>query len=397
MKKDYVITRDKCLIHTDSPLLEGWETCPDVKTLMAFAGPLDTTDKGPSMRWKGSKCPNSVLGPVLGTIAQFPKTETAYSLYYNNSTSEWAIKCPKQYGTAASVTYKDDGDEMPEGFGIIGSIHTHPEMGAFWSGTDMNDQKYKHGVHIVFGLRNGKVSAHLVTIFTKNGSYNQNFEDIFEPVDFNADYAFSQEWVDVINAQELKPTIKPFSPKTWRYDTTQYQYQYGVPEGRDYPYKHNSTYMYPGMHTGNWWEHQRKDTSAAKLYYNGADIVHLRKTIKALFDNKMEHILEDVLMEHGVRSSIGMSYDEALLDDLDYILTELELVDGEKVNEEFAMVMESHGWVIDDSYEDPYADIVEDVDEDILDEDDAEAADAYEGYIPERVLGPDADRIGKEY
>lgn len=202
--RSYLIGSDRCLVHTKSPMLEGWEPCKDLEVIKAFA-PKCNPRYQPGMIWIGSKMPTGLFQKVLGTFAQFPKMETAYSIYYRLSDKSWHIKVPSQCGAGASVQFEDKGDGVPAGYALIGSIHTHPEMGAFWSGTDMNDQKSKYGLHMVFGLRGGKVAHHKCSIFTPTDKYDQELWSVVEETDLTADYDAPQEWVEKIKAQDYKP------------------------------------------------------------------------------------------------------------------------------------------------------------------------------------------------
>lgn len=218
--RSYLIGSDRCLVHTKSPMLVGWEECTDLDVIKAFAPKCDPKYK-PGLTWIGSKMPSELFKKVLGTIAQFPRMETAFSIYYKLSDKSWHIKVPAQYGHGASVRFEDNGDGVPAGYALIGSIHTHPEMGAFWSGTDMNDQSRKYGLHMVFGLRSGKVDQHKCTLFTPTAKYDQQLWDVVEETDLKADYEAPKEWVDKIKAQEYKPVIQPV---TWAPGTRYYEF-----------------------------------------------------------------------------------------------------------------------------------------------------------------------------
>lgn len=214
--KDFVVGSDRVLAKLDSPNLKGWITVNSIKELVTYAKkPVDRT-KYPTPVWKGSKFPAALMKQVLGTIHEFPRMETAYSLYYNIRTKEWAVKCPEQNGGGASVSYEDDGSGMPEGYSIIGSIHTHPEMSAFWSGTDLNDQTKKHGIHFVFGLRGGLVATSLCTVFTPTEQFDQELREVVEDFDWNQVYEPVAEWVETIKKQSYHrtyPATTVYTPK----------------------------------------------------------------------------------------------------------------------------------------------------------------------------------------
>ena len=213
--KDYVVGTDKVLAKLDSPNLEGWISVDSIKELKTYAKKPVDRDKFPTPVWKGSKFPAALMKQVLGTIHEFPHMETAYSLYYNVRTKEWAVKCPEQNGAGASVSYEDDGSNMPEGYSIIGSIHTHPEMGAFWSGTDLNDQTKKHGIHFVFGLHDGLVRYSKVTVFTPTEQFDQDIHNVVEEFDWAQVYPAVPEWVETIKKQSYHRTYVAPAQSKW--------------------------------------------------------------------------------------------------------------------------------------------------------------------------------------
>lgn len=209
--RQFKVNSECAMVHTQSALLEGWEKCSDLKTLMSFAD-SKTELPAENMNWTGTKMPAALMQQMLGTIRQFPKMEVAFSLYYSLAEKKWAVKCPQQNGHGAAVHFEDDGLDMPAGYAIIGSVHTHPEMGAFWSATDLADQKKKHGVHLVLGLRNGYATQYKLSIFTPYGAYDKDWNDIIEAVDFNQDWEPVAEWVEEIKAQRLPVQTQTTKP-----------------------------------------------------------------------------------------------------------------------------------------------------------------------------------------
>lgn len=206
-KKQYVVGTDKILVHSDTPLLEGWEEAQTLKQLMSYADCTvgDKTEVG--LRWKGSKMPADLLKQVLGTIYKFPNKETGYILTYRVSDATWQVICPEQTGSGGSVKF--GSHEPANGYAEIGTIHTHPNMAAFWSGTDLADQKGKYGVHIVFGLVGGLAEKCLCTIFTPSGKYDIDINDICEEVDRSQVYPSVTQWQETIQRQSYKEDIRP--------------------------------------------------------------------------------------------------------------------------------------------------------------------------------------------
>ena len=203
---DFYVGYDRVITKVDSPCISGWEEAKDLEQLKAAAN-SKTPNIELGVKWIGGRLSNDVMKKVLGTIHAYPKTETAYVLYYNVMTKQFTVKCPEQSGFGASVNFKDDGVQPEPGFAKIGSIHTHPEMHAFWSGTDMNDQEFKRGLHIVFGLSEGHVKYTLCTVFTLAGHYDQKLEDVMDPIDFTKDYKPVKEWVSTIEKGKGKDSV----------------------------------------------------------------------------------------------------------------------------------------------------------------------------------------------
>ena len=246
--KNYVVGTDKVLAKLDTPCLEGWITVDNIKELQTYSEKEINREDYPEPVWKGTKFPAALMQQVLGTLHEFPHMETAYSLYYNVTTGEWAVKCPDQNGSGASVSYEDDGSGMPAGFSIIGSIHTHPEMSAFWSGTDLNDQKKKHGIHFVFGLHDGLVRYSLVTVFTPTEQFNQNIHDVVEDFDWAQVYPPVAEWVETIKKQAYRRPVVVYTGKTsvtsYKYNRNKYDWsRYGA-SGSTSSYAGYSDYDY---------------------------------------------------------------------------------------------------------------------------------------------------------
>lgn len=210
--RNYKIGTDGIFVRTDSPMLEGWEECSSMDKLKAYATNECGVEAG--IRWKGAKIPASLMNRVLGTVKAYPTMEVLLYLYFNLATGEWDVKCPEQLGQAASVSASDNGIHKP-GFAKVGTIHTHPGMEAFWSGTDRNDQDGQYGLHIVLGLTDGLVTSYKVTVFTDTARYDQEWDDVIEKVDFKKVPAPDKEWKEIIDRQAyvLPRQIHDYKPR----------------------------------------------------------------------------------------------------------------------------------------------------------------------------------------
>lgn len=196
----YRLGNDMCLIHVENACIEGWERTRDLRRLTAFIEkPIGKVKEG--LHWVGAKIPADLMKKVYATVHKFPHMETGFVMYYDSHNRKWFIKCPEQRGWGGHVSMNDDGKGIPPGgFSAIGTIHTHPGMGAFWSSGDTADQKGTYGVHMVFGLRDGIPREILVTIFTPEASYDIPKESILEDVDMEKvpEYEAPKDWVETI-------------------------------------------------------------------------------------------------------------------------------------------------------------------------------------------------------
>jgi len=99
----------------------------------------------------------------------------------------WGILVPEQTNTSAHCSYDPDSivDLKNDDVLIVGSVHSHPEMPAYASGTDHTDQADFDGVHITYGwqksVSNGATQYHL-ELQMAGTSYKLNVEDVFEDI-----------------------------------------------------------------------------------------------------------------------------------------------------------------------------------------------------------------------
>jgi len=117
-------------------------------------------------------------------------TESIVILTYNmNATGPegWGVLVPDQTNTPAHCKYDADSiaELKPEDVMIVGSVHSHPEMSAYASGTDHADQADFDGLHITYGWQksqnNGATQYHL-ELQMSGQHYTLTPEDVFEDI-----------------------------------------------------------------------------------------------------------------------------------------------------------------------------------------------------------------------
>lgn len=219
---EFKVYQDKVLTHLQSEVLDGWLPCNDIKTLETY-GIDESQEKEEGVHVKDiQKIPAALMERVLGTCEAYPNMEIGFVIYRNFLTGEWDIRVPEQKGTGVHVSFFEE--KHPDAkFQVAGTIHTHPNMGAFWSGTDMNDQGKKPGmIHWVFGLRKGLVDKYKCSYFHDDGTgksicYDFDLLDLLEEKpDFQKHREPDPEWKATIDKQSYKvpEAPKPFKPIT---------------------------------------------------------------------------------------------------------------------------------------------------------------------------------------
>lgn len=116
-------------------------------------------------------------------------TESIVLLTFDDSKSfssdSWGILVPKQENTSVHCKYDPDSivDLKPFHVSIVGSVHSHPGMAAYASGTDHQDQADFDGIHITFGWQktvNNNATQYHIEMQMSGTAYTLKPEDVFE-------------------------------------------------------------------------------------------------------------------------------------------------------------------------------------------------------------------------
>lgn len=189
-------------IYIDSPNAKGWHQC-EPEEFFANQRPYDTELNKDLLKWTGAKVGKDLLLQVAALANCFPRMEIMVCLYYSSTEQKWLANVPKQKGSGAHAKYDDEDFEPPKGYEFLGTIHTHPEMSAFWSCVDRNDQNRKNGLHLVLGLRNGKINEALCSLFYNGKQYDQ--PDAYElPAADDPLPEVNEDWKAKVTMQELQ-------------------------------------------------------------------------------------------------------------------------------------------------------------------------------------------------
>lgn len=115
-------------------------------------------------------------------------TESIVMLTYDTTkegSEGWGILVPDQTNTAVHCNYDPHSVAVlkPDHVMIVGSVHSHPGMSAYASGTDHKDQADFDGLHITYGwqksVNNGATQYH-IELQMAGHAYTLQPEDVFE-------------------------------------------------------------------------------------------------------------------------------------------------------------------------------------------------------------------------
>lgn len=105
-------------------------------------------------------------------------TEAIVQIYWDRQKKEYFCSCPRQEVSGASVDFKRD-KEKEKRYLLVADVHSHNEMGAFFSGTDDRDEKEIRLFGVIGNIRDPLPDVQF-RASSGNGSAEISLEDIFE-------------------------------------------------------------------------------------------------------------------------------------------------------------------------------------------------------------------------
>lgn len=325
--KNLLIASDGCYSKLDSGMVKGWMKLTSLSEVLARAEDLGEERKAElesAFRWTASPIERAEMAKVLSAIKEFVEHEIVLIIYRKETTGEWFIKAPPQKGSPASVDYEDkDESGVPEGYRFFGTIHSHPRMSAFWSGTDSTDQKDKLGIHIVVGTDSeGNMRSYKVGFSTPCGTYDLEGAVEWPEAEEVSSGSVPEEWREEIKAQRFEGTgagfhdnVLTWNPK-WRYEGR------STEAGFQYPYS------YP-EHEWDYTERVRRHSYRDRMYMESSDAVDRYAELEQSYHSQQSYEepedVDPVLDENGEvdNSALNDLYD--MLDQNVYELIQLLL------------------------------------------------------------------------
>ena len=135
--------------------------------------------------------------------------EAMAHIVWNKTTKSYRVAIPKQKVAKATVTYT--WDHVKEDEEVILDIHSHNTMGAFFSGTDENDDKTYAGISGVAGHLNQATPALIWRFNAYKTKMQIALEDIFQMPEKSTSPVVN-EWMDNVE-------VRTYTPSTLGYGT----------------------------------------------------------------------------------------------------------------------------------------------------------------------------------
>jgi len=128
---EYVIAKNGVFKKVQTNVIEGYVKVNGVPHLPEINTPVKI--KLPA------KIPAQIYFQIYSFFCEYD-TEVYAQIFWNESTKSYFVYVPKQIVTGASVDYKRN-TKLERRFKLVCEIHSHNSMGAFFSGTDNEDEQ----------------------------------------------------------------------------------------------------------------------------------------------------------------------------------------------------------------------------------------------------------------
>lgn len=169
----------------------------------------------------GGKIPVELLSQIgswFQDIAKETSDEAMAHILWNKTTKAYEIGIPTQAVAGAAVDYKFD--DVCDHHVIVLDIHSHNNMGSFWSGRDDTDDGKGIWISGVLGTLGTKPSISLR--YSDRGIFiKTTFEDVFSKpfseVDFDAEYP-KDAWSAKVSLRKI--TVPSYKAQQVNYDYT---------------------------------------------------------------------------------------------------------------------------------------------------------------------------------
>ena len=205
----YIVAKDGFYLKKRTPLYECTVKVPELP---------EYPEVRESVQWTAPKMPWALMESALDFFrAVYMKYQGEAIVLITHDKGAWDISAPRQFIEPAHLNYRKRKKITP-----VGTIHSHCNMGAFFSGTDDGDVVNFDGLHIVLG----RISLPFPEIATAVYVNGRMFE--FKPRDIIADMPGNAD-----ESHRPHPWLKYVSPAPMKFPFNEGDALPDFPEGRD--------------------------------------------------------------------------------------------------------------------------------------------------------------------
>lgn len=141
-------------------------------------------------------------------------TEATVILTYDNAfkntgspSDGWGVLIPKQENTAMACEYKPESIAtlIPNNTTyVVGTVHSHPEMPAYASGTDHKDQSAEDGLHITIGWQPpGNHTEYHIGLAVGGEEWTLQPSQVFAPAPKPPEYEGIDAWMEEVTKKTV--------------------------------------------------------------------------------------------------------------------------------------------------------------------------------------------------
>lgn len=195
----------------------------DLKEAVKNLPSIGTDYKGGLMTFTAPRVPLDIMNKAYSFFRkQYEKdgTEAEVLLLWNDDEQKYDLFVPTQRCSGTSVHHIYDEGEIPEGYAVVGSMHSHCDMDSFHSGTDDHDEESANGLHVTIGHitseLNGIPTPDFDAIVTNNKA-KFKYDDIASvaEIDGLAIVDIPDDWFEAVTKEIPVQKKGKFNERAW--------------------------------------------------------------------------------------------------------------------------------------------------------------------------------------
>ena len=184
----YVIGKDGFYLRKQSVL---FDSMVKVNTIPGF------DEVKESLLWTAPKLPYSLIEEALEFFrAVYDQYESEAIVMLSLNHEKWRNTVPEQRVSRVNLDY-----QLPKIEGLAGTIHSHGNMDAFFSGTDHKDVAGFDGLHIVLGKIDRNIPRIKAGVYVNGRLFEFEPEEIISDLPAQHNVNISHPWLEKVKSR----------------------------------------------------------------------------------------------------------------------------------------------------------------------------------------------------